>query len=276
MSNFLYKHRFFLSRRIVQIVILSTYFLANLYGWHVVRGNLSSSVVFGFIPLSDPFATLQMFFAGAVISADILLGVAVVLFFYGVIGGRFFCSWVCPVNIITESASWLRKKLPFEEKESAVSFSRNLRYWVIAISLILSYLFSLAAFEMISPIGIAHRGVIFGFTFGFGWSFLVAIFLFDLFSQKYGWCGHICPLGGFNALIGKYSLIKVVHDKDKCLLSMECFKVCPEVEVLEMVGKKSHIIGGAGCIKCGRCIEVCENDAFKISIVGFAKQLKEI
>ncbi len=273
MGKFLYRHRFYISRRIVQILILTAYFGANAYGWKIVAGNLSSALLFGFIPLSDPFATLQMFFAGAVIATDVLVGALVVLFVYGVIGGRFFCSWVCPVNIITETAAALRRKLNFEEKEHALTFSRNIRYWVIAITFALSFAFSLAAFEMVSPIGIAHRGVIFGF--GFGWLFLVAIFLFDLFSQKYGWCGHICPLGGFNAIIGKYSLIKVVHDKEKCLDSLACFKVCPEVEVLNMVGKYSAPVTAAGCIKCGRCLEVCDNDAFHISVVSLAEQLKE-
>ncbi len=273
MSHFLYRHRFYISRRVVQILILTAYFGANAYGWTFVAGNLSSSVLFGLIPLSDPFATLQMFFAGAVIATDILVGAIVVLFVYSIIGGRFFCSWVCPVNIITETAAALRRRLAVQEKEHALTFSRNIRYWVIGISLGLSLLFSLAAFEMISPIGIAHRGVIFGF--GFGWFFLVAIFLFDLFSQKYGWCGHICPLGGFNALIGKYNLIKVVHDEEKCIYSLACIKVCPEVQVLNMVGKYSAPITGAGCIKCGRCIEVCDNDAFHISIVSLAEQLKE-
>ena len=273
MSNFLYKHRFFLSRRLVQVMILTAYFGANAYGWNIVSGDLSSSVIFGFIPLSDPFAFLQMFFAGAVLSADILLGVLVVLFFYGVVGGRFFCSWVCPVNIVTETASSLRKLLNIADKPNELSFSRNIRYWMIAISLLLSFIFSIAAFEMISPIGIAHRGII--FSFGFGWIFLAAIFLFDFFSQQYGWCGHICPLGGFNSLIGKYSLIKVVHDKEKCLMSMECFKACPEADILELVGKKSHVITGATCIKCAKCIEVCDNNAFKVSIVGFARQLRQ-
>jgi len=272
MSNILYRNRFLISRRFTQLLILTLYFGANAYGWTIVTGNLSSSVIFGVIPLSEPYAVLQMFIGGAVISADILLGVAVILLAYGVIGGRFFCSWVCPVNIITETATWFRKTLGFTQKEHALSFSRNIRYWVIAISLILSFVFSIAAFDMISPIGIAHRGIIFGF--GFGWFLLLAIFLFDLFSQEYGWCGHICPLGGFNALIGKYSLIKVTHDKDKCLYSMACFEACPEVEILSMVGMTSKPITGAACIKCGQCIESCENNAFKVSVVGFAQQLK--
>ena len=271
MNNFLYKHRFLLSRRIVQIALLTIYFGGNVYGWFVLQGNLSSALVFGFIPLSDPFATLQMFFAGAAITIDILLGVLVVLFVYSVIGGRFFCSWVCPVNIITETAAWLRRKLNLTDKKKHVTFSRNIRYWVIVISLGLSFFFSLAAFEMISPIGIAFRGVVFGF--GMGWLFLVAIFLFDLFSQSYGWCGHICPLGGFNTLIGRYSIVKVVHDSDKCVHALECFKVCPEVEILAKVGRESVPISGA-CIKCGRCIEVCPSDAFEVSIVNMASMAK--
>jgi len=272
MNNYLYRHRFLIARRFTQILIIFLYFGANAYGWNVVSGNLSSSVIFGIIPLSEPYAVLQMFVGGAVISADILIGALVVLFAYGVIGGRFFCSWVCPVNIITETATFFRKSFGLTQKEKALSFSRNIRYWVIAISLILSSVFSVAAFDMISPIGIAHRGIIFGF--GFGWFFLLAIFLFDLFSQKYGWCGHICPLGGFNALIGKYSLIKVMHDKEKCLYTMACFKACPEAEVLSIVGMHSKPISGAACIKCGQCIEACENDAFHISVVNIAKQLK--
>ncbi len=269
----LFRYRYYLARRTTQLLVLGSYFLANLYGWSVVQGNLSSSLLFGFLPLSDPFATLQTFLAGAVLSADVLIGVAVVLFFYGVVGGRFFCSWVCPVNIITETAAALRRKLGLGSKDAPSLLSRHVRYWVIALTLLLSFGFSISAFEVISPIGIAHRGIIFGF--GMGWFFLLALFFFDLFSQKYGWCGHICPLGGFNAIVGKYSLIKITHDVDKCIHSQECFLVCPEVPILHAVGKKSHIITSKECIKCARCIEVCDSGAFEVSIVGIAKQLKE-
>lgn len=271
--NKIFKYRYYLARRTTQFLVLGSYFLANLYGWEMLKGNLSSSVMFGFIPLSDPFATLQTFFAGALISVDILLGALIVLFFYAVVGGRFFCSWVCPVNIVTETAAALRRKLSLGSKDAPSLLSRNIRYWIIALTLLLSFAFSISAFEAISPIGIAHRGVIFGF--GMGWFFLLALFFFDLFSQKYGWCGHICPLGGFNALVGKYSLLKITHDVNKCVHSQECFLVCPEVQILHSVGKKSHIVTGKECIKCARCIEVCQSGAFEVSIVGIAKQLKE-
>ena len=77
MSNFLYRHRYYISRRLLQITILTLYFGANAYGWKIIAGDLSSSVVFGIIPLSDPYVTLQMFFAGAVVATDVLIGVGV-------------------------------------------------------------------------------------------------------------------------------------------------------------------------------------------------------
>ncbi len=59
-----------------------------------------------------------------------------------------------------------------------------------------------------------QRGVIFGF--GAGASIIVAIFLFDLFGVKNGWCGHLCPLGATYSIIGKKSLIRVSHNHENC------------------------------------------------------------
>ena len=39
------------------------------------------------------------------------LGAAIVLVFYLLVGGRVYCSWVCPVNPITDAAEWLRCRL---------------------------------------------------------------------------------------------------------------------------------------------------------------------
>ena len=71
--NIYKKYRFLIARRISQISIMVLYVIANLYGINILMGNLSSSLVAKTIPLSDPYAVLQMFFAGAIISFDILL-----------------------------------------------------------------------------------------------------------------------------------------------------------------------------------------------------------
>ena len=258
-------YRYLILRRMTQLGLLLLYFGGNAWGWTILRGNLSSSIFLDVVPMSDPYAALQMLAAGAVLAADLLIGVAVVTIFYMLIGGRAFCSWVCPVNMITDAANYLREKLEINRIQGPKQpASRKIRYWVLVLSLVISAIMGVTAFEFISPISMVHRGIVFGL--GFGWAAMLVIFLFDLFVLKDGWCGHICPLGGFYSLIGRFSLIKVHHDEAKCTLCMKCKVVCPEHQVLHMVGKQSAPVLSGECTSCARCIEVCDDDALEFSI----------
>ncbi|WP_457605788.1 quinol dehydrogenase ferredoxin subunit NapH [Nitratifractor sp.] len=259
--------KYLVLRRITQIGLLVLYFMGNWYGWKVLQGDLSTSLLFGKVPLSDPYAVLQILSTGVVVGANALIGAVVIVLFYGIIGGRAFCSWVCPVNMVTDLAAWLRRKMMIDRIERKIWVSRNVRYYMIVLGLIVSAVSGLAAFEVISPITILNRGVIFGFGAGAG--LLVAIFLFDLFVVKNGWCGHICPLGGVHSVIGKYSLFRVKHNSDNCTLCMKCKEVCPEVQVLGMIGKRSEFVTGGECSNCGRCVDVCDDDALGFHIRNY-------
>ncbi len=259
--------RYLMARRVVQVAILLLYFGGNYYGWKMLTGDLSSSSILGTVPLSDPYAVLQMFVAGAVISSNILIGAAIIFLFYALIGGRAFCSWVCPVNIITDAANWTRRKFGFDMVAKKQPSTRHLRYWVLVISLIISFFLGLTAFEFVSPISMVHRGIIFGM--GFGWAAMAILYLFDLFVLKNGWCGHICPLGGFYSIIGKFRLLKVKHDSVACTGCMNCKVVCPESQVLHMIDKVSIPVTSGECTNCGRCIDVCEDNA-----LGFFLKVK--
>lgn len=256
--------RYLLSRRLIQIGILLLYVAAHLWGLKILEGNLSSSILLGTVPLSDPYAVLQMFAAGSVITMDIFLGALVITLFYGVIAGRMFCSWVCPINMVTDTANWLRRKLGISHIQKRLYMSRNIRYWVLGLSLILSFFMGLTAFELVSPISMMHRGLVFGM--GFGFTAVLVIFFFDLLVHENGWCGYICPLGGFYSLIGKFSLLRVKHNVDNCTDCMKCKDVCPEKEVLHMVSKFSQTVTMGACTNCARCIEVCDDDALNFSI----------
>ncbi len=263
------KYRFLFLRRLTQIGLLLLYMAGNYWGWTLLMGNLSSSSILGLIPLSDPYAVLQMFAAGAALSANLLIGAVIIVLFYFVIGGRAFCSWVCPVNMITDAANYLRRTLDFDKIQKKQPASRHIRYWIIGLSLIISIAFGVAAFEFISPVSMVHRGIIFGL--GFGWAAMLVIFLFDLFVLKNGWCGHICPIGGFYSLVGRFSLLRVHHNEAHCTLCMKCKVVCPESQVLYMIGKKSIPVLSGECTNCGRCVEVCDDDALEFSIRKFVE-----
>lgn len=270
MRNLWNSYRYLFFRRFTQIGLLLLYFGANAWGWTILMGNLSSSLFLKVVPLSDPYAVLQMFIAGAVIATDILIGALIVTIFYLLIGGRAFCSWVCPVNLVTDAAAMLRRKLGVDGISKRQPASRDIRYWVLALSLIISIMMGVTAFEFISPISMLHRGIIFGL--GFGWAAMLIIFLFDLFVLKNGWCGYVCPLGGFYSLVGKVSLIRVQHTAENCTACMKCKTVCPEQQVLHMIDKESLPVLWGECTNCARCIEVCDDNALSFSIRKLAKK----
>ena len=263
--------KYLLLRRVTQFTLLFLYFGANAYGWHILEGTFGSSVLFGVIPLADPYTTLQVLATGFVLSADVLLGALIIILFYMVVGGRAFCSWVCPINMVTDLANWLRRKLNLDKEEVNYRFiKRRARYWIMVLGLIVSAVVGVAAFEVLSPITIMQRGIIFGF--GAGIAIIVAIFLFDLFGVKNGWCGHLCPLGASYSLIGKASVIRVKHDHEACTACMKCKVVCPENQVLHMIDKESISVTDGECTNCGRCIDVCDDDALGFSIRSFGNK----
>jgi len=168
-------------------------------------------------------------------------------------------------------ANWLRRKLGLDAKEVNYRFlKRSARYWILALTFVVSAITGVAAFEVLSPITIMQRGIIFGF--GAGISVVIAIFLFDLFGVKNGWCGHLCPLGAAYSIIGKYSFIRVKHDHEACTACMECKVVCPENQVLHMINKESISVTDGECTNCGRCIDVCNDNALGFSIRKLKKQ----
>jgi ferredoxin-type protein NapH len=100
----------------------------------------------------------------------------------------------------------------------------------------------------------------------------VAVFLFDLFVMRHGWCGHLCPMGAFYSLAGSVSLVRVRADnRDKCNDCMECYEVCPEPHVLPPALKGAGrglppVVLSGDCTNCGRCIDVCSEDVFRFGL----------
>ncbi len=254
------KYRFLIARRISQLSILLLFAGGYLYHWKfngvkILVGNLSSAKLLETIPLSDPYATLQILSTGHMLEADVLIGAGITLLIYGLFFGRAFCSWVCPINLVTDAAGWLRSRLNLDKSGVRLWTTRKIRYWILGISFILSLIFGIEAFEVISPISVVHRGIIFGM--GLGWLLIFAVFLFDLLFMKHGFCGHICPLGAFYSLTTRYSVIRVNHIVEECTHCMDCFKVCPEPQVLSMVTKRSEPVLSGECTNCAKCIEIC-------------------
>lgn len=265
-------NRWLLLRRLSQFTILGLFLAGPLAGIWIVKGNLAYSMTLDFLPLSDAHVLLQAVLAGVEPHTEAIIGAVIVVAVYMLIGGRVFCSWVCPVNMVTDLACCVRRMLGIR---SSTQISRSARYWLLGVTLALPLVTGAIVWEMFNPVSMAFRGLIFGM--GMAWMILLGIFLFDIFVSKDGWCGRLCPVGAFYSLLGHKSLIRVVaENRHKCDDCMDCFEVCPEEQVIRpaLYGAKQGIgpvILSSSCTNCGRCIDVCAEDVFRFGS-RFAKQ----
>jgi len=258
-------HRYLLLRRASQLFFLALFLAGPWFGLWIVEGTLAGSLTLGFLPLTDPFIALQSMVAGHWPAATALVGALIVLIAYAIVGGRVYCSWVCPINPVTDAAHWLHAKLGLPKGWQP---KRQTRLWLLGTILIVSALTGTIAWEIVNPITMVHRGLIFGM--GAVWALVAVIFLFDFLVARHGWCGHLCPVGAFYGLVGRKSLIRVsAANRVACDDCMDCYAVCPEQQVISpaLRGKPgtTPLILAADCTNCGRCIDVCTMDVFSFT-----------
>ncbi len=251
-------HRFLILRRLCQLTIIALFMAGPMLG--VFSGNLSSSLLLDTVPMSDPLIVLQSLATGHVPEFNVLLGVAIVIVFYAILAPRAFCAWVCPLNVVTDFAGWLRRKLNIK---ASYRWSPSIRYWLIPVLMLGSALSGTILWTWIDPVAALHRGLVFGM--GAGWVLVGLVFVLDLLLVEHGWCGHLCPLGATYGAIGRKSILRVTAvRREACTKCMDCFYVCPEPEVLRLPLKEGdRRVMDQNCISCGRCLDVCPEHVFE-------------
>ncbi|EGR1173626.1 quinol dehydrogenase ferredoxin subunit NapH [Vibrio parahaemolyticus] len=251
-------HRFLVLRRLCQLAIIALFMAGPTLG--VLTGNLSSSMLLDTVPLSDPLIVLQALATGHIPEFNALLGVVIVVVFYAILAPRAFCAWVCPLNIVTDLAAWLRRKFNIK---ASYRWSPAIRYWLIPVLMLGSALSGAILWTWLDPVAALHRGLVFGM--GAGWVLIALVFVLDLLLVEHGWCGHLCPLGATYGVIGRKSLLRVTAvRREDCTKCMDCFYVCPEPEVLRQPLKEGdRRVMDQNCISCGRCLDVCPEHVFE-------------
>ena len=269
----LYRRRWLLSRRFVQVFIV----LAFLVDWpeigRIAHGNLSSSLWLGVLPLTDPFIALQSMLSGTMLVKTALIGAALIATFYFLFGGRIYCSWVCPINMVTDLAYWLRQKL---NVKGNMTMPKELRLGVLGMSLMLTVLSGTLAWENFNPITLFQRELMWSSLAGS--MVLFSLFLFDLLITRRGWCGHLCPVGAFYAVLGRYGRLRVtVKESGSCAGCGACIKVCPEPHVLApVVSLKANAVTHGDCTRCGACLDQCSSGAISMKLDLSGKSFRNI
>jgi ferredoxin-type protein NapH len=266
-KGWLRSHKWLLARRSAQLLVLALFLLGPLAGVWIVKGNLNFSYTLDTLPLADPYVLLQSVIAGHAPGRKALLGAAIVIALYVLVGGRAYCSWVCPLNMVTDLAHWLRRRLRITR---SVRIPRSLRYWMLGATLVLAGTSVGIPWELVNPVSTFHRSLIFGMSAA--WAVALAVFVFDLLFTDRGWCGHVCPAGAFYGTLALASPVRVIAARRAhCIDCMDCYAVCPEPQVIKPALKgaahnAAPVIRSPDCTHCGRCIDVCTQDVFRFGL----------
>ena len=257
-----------MKRWILVIAIHLLFFLSFAIDIQTLEGTLSGSRFLGF-HLIDVYTNMQLALATYHIPINMVIGTVTIVVFYMLVGGRSYCSWVCPYGLLSEIGEKWHNTLVTKKIIKERKFDHRVRYIFWAIFLVTAFTSGYLVFETINVVGIMSRAIAYGWSLGLLW--VLVVLAFEVFYSRRAWCTYICPIGTTYGMIGKASALRIEWN-DNCDHCMVCHDVCFENQVLEITKAKydkqreekgitKEYITGADCTLCGRCIDVCHEDA---------------
>ena len=256
---------------------------------------LSASVAYlffetGSVPAVQISERVQIIPSALAVSIGATAFWLVATFFFG----RIYCSLVCPVGIIQDSATWLRRRLyripmlrkwrnpldgrpmfaPFRYRKSGKWRGLILLFYVVC--LLLGFTGIAALFEPWNIMRLASesvhpaptttptRGLLFasnlllGAVIGF--EILIIIWIWALVAGR-KFCTEVCPIGTVLGHVTERGIWQIEFDPDRCVGCLRCEEICKS-ECIKVV---SRYVNNSKCVRCFDCIRVCDDDAIRFT-----------
>ncbi len=213
----------------------------------------------------SPYVSIDGAMAG-VISGSLI--VFFLMFLTGILFGRAWCAWICPMAALSEFC------LSINNKNVNAKKLRIIRYSIFAVwAAIIIAMFVLAGgIKGFDPLRLTETGIsvdepikyiIYYFVLG-------AFLIVSLAVGKRGACHSFCWMSPFLTAgyhVGrllKIPQLRILADKDKCIECGICNKQCPmSIDVRSSV--KNEIIKTSDCILCGECVDGCKKQVLRYS-----------
>jgi polyferredoxin len=148
--------------------------------------------------------------------------------------------------------------------------SENLKSWVTDLKYGVLLAVMLMAVFMVFPVVCILCPALWLTAMPAFWSVMGLILVFGIalpvMTKRRWWC-QICPLGAFFAMLDKVSFFRVRINRDRCDRCMDCVHECRmyalTADAVDKRGKPNE-----DCIRCGRCIEACPENAIDVHFMG--------
>lgn len=213
------------------------------------------------------------------------VGVIVALVVLTLLFGRFYCSVICPLGVTQDFFAWIGSRV----KKNRYRYHKPLTWlrWVVFALFVVAMVVGLNAVavliapyssygRMVSSIGqpvyiwlnnllagIAERHESYAFysvevkavsavTLVTASALLVIVAALSLWRGRL-WCNTICPVGTLLGFVSRWSVMKPVIDKSKCVECGLCGKNC-KAECIDTENRKIDYSRCVGCMDCiGKC-----------------------
>ncbi len=263
------------NRRWLTLLAINLLFVVSYYfDVQLLEGALTASRFVGF-HMADLNSALQVMLAYKHMVLNLIIGTTTVLIMWLLLGGRTFCSWVCPYHLVSELTEkihlWLVKKKWIKNH----SFHRGVRTVFYVAFALLALITGYTVFETISPTGILSRALIYGPGLALVWVGL--LLLFEIFVSRRAWCRYVCPIGVTYGVVGTVSPLRVTYNVVDCHHEGDCRKICLVPHVLDVTirGRSPEVDMeiGADCTRCGLCVDICPTNSLNFKFKGLDKVL---
>ncbi len=216
----------------------------------------------GFLPISSLMNLYYWFHSGEIHPyhpAGLFILLAIVLM--SLVFGKSFCSWLCPVGLISEMVGDLGRRL----------FGRTLRvprwldYPLRSLKYLLLAFFAYSIFFLMnetalrlfldSPYNLVSDIKMYYFFADVSRFALIVIGVLLLASVliRNFWCRYLCPYGALLGLTSLLSPLKITRNPISCIDCAKCAKACPSSIKVDKV----KTVVSDECTACMNCVDVC-------------------
>jgi polyferredoxin len=227
----------------------------------------------GFLPISA-LVSLKLWFSQGVFTVVHPAGL-VLLLLIGLIAlalKKGFCSWVCPVGLLSELLEGLHKRV-FRQR---LALPRGLDWPLRMVKYLLFAFFYITI--MVGMTGDQAQQFVYGdynkvadiimlrfFTSMSPTALIVLLLLLSLsFVIPYFWCRYLCPYGALLGLLSTASPLNIKRVPASCIDCRACTRACPALlpvhRMEEVSSDECH-----ACMKCSDACPVADTLAFGLA-----------
>lgn len=178
---------------------------------------------------------------------------------------RTFCSWICPIGMLSEMLAKLGKRVfgrNFSMPKWLDYLLRSVKYIILSFFVWFIFLgmsgasaaeFVQTPYNMVSDIKMLH---FMQHLTGFGMTVIATIIILSILLENF-WCRYLCPYGTLLGLSSVFSPYKITRNHKSCIQCGKCTKSCPNQIVVDQATR----VWSPECTGCLDCVTQCPVNA---------------